>query len=67
MGLEDEIREELNKIAPRPPGGLPLRHAMPSGEDDETRLVRLELQVGGQREVLLRLAREIENLSSKSS
>jgi hypothetical protein len=44
---------------------VPLRDEISSGEDIETKLMRLELQVEGLREAILRLARETENLGQE--
>jgi hypothetical protein len=64
MGLENEIQKELEAMATASTG-LPLRPALPPGDDLETRLTRLEIAVTVQRDVLIRLAREIDNLSAE--
>ncbi len=65
MGIEDEVREELD-AATSWPSGVPVRFPFPSNDDAETRLTKLELRLAAQREAILRLARKLDDLSSKS-
>jgi hypothetical protein len=65
MDIEEEIRKELDEAASWPPG-FPVRSELPSSDDAETRLTKLEAKLAAQRDAILRLARELDDLAAKS-
>jgi hypothetical protein len=66
MGLEEEIRKDMDEATSAFGSGIPVRPAIPSAEDSGTRLMRLQTQLAAQREAILRLARKLDDLAAKS-
>jgi hypothetical protein len=65
VGIEDQVRKALDGATTWTPGAT-VRDPIPSGDDVETRLVKLELAMKAQREALLQVARKLDDLSSKA-
>jgi hypothetical protein len=65
VGIEDEVRKELDEQTSWPPGAA-VRFPLPSGDDPETRMVKLEMTVTTLKNEVLRLARELDDLAAKS-
>jgi hypothetical protein len=64
VSLEEQIKEIWEQ--PLGFGALPLRHAgLPSGDDPETRLVKLETRIERLYEMVTLVTRQIDNPGSK--